>query len=203
MDMDDTLCSLVSPAIQLAKKLFGRQLKLPTYGRYMGWFGGQLSDKERAELLKHVCTPEFYVSLPANFSMVHHGMTVQRISEIAHQHYLSVSIITARQQVLGDKAEDVTREWLGRHGFKNHETVPIHTPDYVTCKTTFCDEPTVMVDDSVSVADGFGKDERHRVLLIDQPWNSGHPISRYITRTPVRQLHACLVRASENVSTSS
>lgn len=189
-DMDDTLCALVGPSIELARRVIKKNLQIPTYGKYFGWFPGQMTDEERQELLTHVYTPEYYLGLPPNF---HVKPTLADVSRIAHKHFASVQIITARGHALGDRALDVTREWLDRNGWIGADTVPIHTPTHAICKTSFCQEPTVMVDDAIHVADAFGANEQHRVILIDQLWNRGHPKSRYSMRVPSRNLCEALI----------
>jgi hypothetical protein len=195
--MDDTLCSLIGPSISLVLSMFGKQLKLPAYGKYFGWFHGQLTDAERAELLLHVYRPEFYLNLPSNFASMH-GLSVKSISQCAHHHYRKVKIITSRGHALGDKAVDTTRAWLKLHEFENADTISIDTPDHSVCKTSFCTQyPTVMVDDNVQVAEAFGKDDRHKVILIDQHWNHGHPRYPYVTRVPTRRLTEAIVNNAE------
>jgi hypothetical protein len=194
-DMDDTLCSLMGPVIELARRLFGRQLKVPGYGQYTGWFPGQLSADERTELIANVYKEDFYLSLPSNFSPLHKS-NIELVSKIAWENYKSVRIITARGFVLGDKAEAITREWLRQQKFIDADTVPIHTHEHSVKKLTFCQGPTVMVEDSITVADDFVKAEHHHVILIDQIWNMGHPKHKQLTRVPTRNLHSALLECA-------
>lgn len=191
-DMDDTLCALVGPSIEVAKRVLGKQLFRPRYGQYVGWFPGQLNDEERAELLSHVYRPEFYLNLPSNFHPAHRT-TVKRVSQCATEHYASVRVITARGRVLGDKAEDITRQWLKTFEFENADKIDIHVHEHSVKKPTFCKWPTVMVDDAIHVADDFAADSDHKVIMIDQTWNSEYPKRRGIFRTSPHNLCDALV----------
>jgi len=200
-DMDDTLCALVGPSIELARKLFGRTLSIPRYGMYRGWFPGQLSDAEREELLTHVYREEFYLNLPPNFAPFHQT-NVQLLSEIAHDNFETVKVITARAHALGnaETAENVTRAWLEKQRFKNAHSVIIHAHDHDVKKTSFCPRPTVAVEDSHHVADEFLAFDHHHVVMVDQEWNNLHPRHPQLTRTTSRHLASTLRGFHEHYS---
>jgi hypothetical protein len=178
-DMDDTLCALVGPSIEVAKRILGKQLFRPRYGQYVGWFPGQLNDAERAELLSHVYTPEFYLGLPSNFHPAR-NTTIKRISQCATEHYASIRVITARGKVL----------------VENADKIDIHVHEHSVKKPTFCSGPTVMVDDAVHVADDFAVDEDHKVIMIDQTWNEGYPRRQSVLRTSPHNLCNALISSA-------
>lgn len=195
-DMDDTLCSFMGPVLDTAKRIFKRHFQLPVYGRYPMWFRDSLEGAEHDEMISAVYNPDFYLGLPSVFSPAHSRHTVESISKAAWELYESVSIVTARQQSLGDDAVHVTREWLRLQKFHRLDEVVINVMRVGDHKSDYLKMPSVIVEDSIQVAEQVLKTD-HRVILLTQPWNSGFQRQKNCRITSTNKMHDALVQSAQ------
>lgn len=190
LDMDETLCSFVSPVIAECRKLWPeRVFKLPRYGRYSKWFQDNFPRPEDMELVKkHVLNDDFYLNLPPIFGS-HDDDTIESLSAMCWNNFDRISIVTHRKGCM-KFPEQVTREYLHRHGFIDAHKVVLSVLDGSSSKVHALSpsRKTLIVDDSVSVATDVTKNSTHHMLLVSHPWNMGFPRSANCTQTPVRKL---------------
>lgn len=189
LDMDETLCSLVSTCISKCRQLWpDDKFKLPVYGRYSAWFNDSLSEEKKQELYSHIKTEEFYMSLPPVLSPLHGHGTIEDLSRLAWDRYEKVCVITAREGFCPNP-EETTREYLRLHKFADVDNLPIHVVDGHTCKTTKVTGSTLFVDDSITVAAAVNRHIQHSMILVSQPWNDAYPgRNNKVRLTPSRNM---------------
>ncbi len=186
--MDETLCSLVSPCIEVCRSRWPEQnWCLPKYGRYAQWFNDHLTQEQREEIYDVVKTEEFYMSLPPVLSPSHTGTSIEDLSRVCWERYERVKVITARIGFCPDP-EATTREYLRKHKFVDVDNLEIVAIDGTTSKLHHVKGPALFVDDSVTVADDVSRSRNHNMLMINQPWNDGYAKNGSVRVIPSRRM---------------
>lgn len=189
LDMDETLCSLVSACMDVCRRLWPeKQFKLPIYGRYSQWFNDSLTQDEREELYATVKTEAFYMSLPPVLNPTFSNSSIENLSRVCWDRYREgPKIVTARIGFCPNP-EETTREYLRLHKFADIDNVEIHAIDGQTCKTTKFRGPTMIVDDSISVADAISASRHHHMIMVNHPWNDGYVKKGNVRIVPSRRM---------------
>lgn len=198
LDMDETLCSLIGGVISKMQPLVpSKTLKLPTYGKYNHWFREVFPGSERDLLSENIFQDEFYLNLKPTLNGFD-GHTIEKLSRMCWERFDHIQIITHREGFMQNPKE-VTKEWLKRNGFIDSERLEVHVADGSTSKLKYLKKSTVIVDDSISVADEVTKSSNHHMMLVSHPWNDGYPRAANCTIVPVRRLIERIRSVSESL----
>lgn len=198
LDMDETLCSMVGACIERVQRLFPeRVFKLPTYGKYSGWFRENFPGDSYEIIEEKFQNDEFYLGLQPTLNGFD-GHTIEKLSRMCWEHFDHISVITHREGWMPNPKE-VTQEWLKINGFVDSERVEVTVLHGSQNKVEAVKKPTIFVDDSVSVADHVTASREHHMILVSHPWNDGYRRSANCTITPVRRMIETIGRVAREL----
>lgn len=187
LDMDETMCSFVGGIIDKMRPLMpDAQFKLPGYGKYNHFFPTYFAGEKRALLEEHIFKDEFYLGLTPILSG-HDGHTIEKLSRVCWENFDRIKVVTYRHGYCQNPKE-VTQEWLKLNGFVDSERVQVNVLKMDESKVDYLTRSTVVVDDSISVADAVTASRNHQMILVSHPWNDGYARSANCAITPVRRL---------------
>lgn len=163
LDLDDTLCDFVRPALQKVETLTGYK---HDYNEVTRRWVDDLPLEGQIVVKEQVFHPDFYSGLQLWKGHWPEFEIKGMVASMRRRH--KVCILTARLSALGEHALPITTKWFDTLQVEVDDIKVCHINE---CKSTYFPPDTVAVVDDSEYVVTKAADLGLRAIMRDQPWN--------------------------------